>query len=160
VQRRAKNGSASKLGLVFDKLQNRDLSIPIMASIVSVTNVQSAANLGDGLDSDLSGANSTSARTTSGGGGGTGGGLLGGVANTVGGIVNTTANTVGSVAGTATNTLGSTTQTVGRTVNGLQISAAANGSAQTSTMLSSPDNNIRLEKGVTFGLNVQRSGGN
>jgi hypothetical protein len=160
VQQRAKNGAASKLGLVFDRLQNRDLSIPIVASIVSITNVRSAANLGDGLDSDLSGSNMTSTRTTSGGGGSTGGGLLGGVTNTVGGVVNTATNTVGSVTGTATNTLGSTTQTVGRTVNDIQLSTSASGSAQSSTTLSSPNNNIRLEKGVTFGLNVQRSGGN
>jgi hypothetical protein len=158
VQQRTKNGAASKLGLVFDRLQNRDLSMPIVASIVSITNVQSAAGLGDTMDTEVSGSNMTSARTTS--GGSTGGGLLGGVTNTVGGVVNTATNTVGTVAGTATSTVGGTTQTLGQTINGIQLSTSASGSAQSSTTLSSPNNNIRLEKGVTFGLSVQKNGAN
>jgi hypothetical protein len=159
VQEKAKNGVPSKLGLIFDRLQGHDLSAPITASIVSITNLRAASAVSDDLSSDISGSNSTSTRTSSGGGSG-GGGLLGGVTNTVGGVVNSATQTVGGVANTATNTVGSTTQTVGRTVNGLQISTSASGSAQSSTTLSSPNNNIRLEKGVTFNLNVQKSGGN
>lgn len=169
VQKKAKNTAGSRLGLVFDRLQGRDLSVPIVASIVSITNLQAATNVGDDLSSDISGSSTTSARSSGGGSGGGGllgggsgggGGLLGGVTNTVGGVVNSTTQTVGGVANTATNTLGSTTQAVGRTVNGLQISTSASGSAQTSTTLSSPNSNIRFDKGATFNLNVQKSGGN
>lgn len=168
VRQKGKNAAGSSLGLVFDRLQGRDLSVPIVANIVSITNLNAAANVGDDLSSDISGSSTTSGRTSGGssggggllGGSGGGGGLLGGVTNTVGGVVNSTTNTVGGVTNTATNTLGSTTQAVGRTVNGIQISTSASGSAQTSTTLSSPNRNIRLDKGATFDLNVQRSNGN
>ena len=157
VQQRAKNGAASKLGLVFDQLQNGQMLTPITASVVSIANANAAASVGDALDSDLSGSSSTSSRTSS---GGSGGDLLGGVANTVGSVVNTAGQTVGGVTNTAGQALGTATSTAGRTINGLQISTSASGSAQSSTTLSSPNNNVRLEKGVTFNMNVQRSGGN
>lgn len=154
VQQRAKNGAASKLGLVFDRLKNGGTVTPITASVVSIINANAAASAGSMLDSDLSGSGSSTTRSSSGGGGG----LLGGVTNTVGGVVNSTTQTVGAVTDTAGQTVGSTTSTVGRTVNGLQISTSASGSAQSSTTLSSLGNNIRLEKGVMFNLNVQKSG--
>jgi hypothetical protein len=167
VRQKAKNAAGSSLGLVFDRLQGHDLSVPIVANIVSIANVSTATNVGDDLSSDISGSGMTSARSSGGGSSSGGGGLLGGVTNTVGGVTNTvggvvnsTTQTVGNVANSATNTLGSTTQTVGRTLNGIQISTSASGSAQTSTTLSSPNRNIRLDKGATFNLNVQRSGGN
>jgi len=158
VQQRVKNGAASRLGLIFDRLQNRDLSVPIIASIVSITKAgaSSPAAAAD-LSNDMS--MSGSSTTTSGGSTG-GGGLLGGVTNTVGGVLNTTTNTVGSVANTATGTVTGTTQSLGRTINGLRISTSAEGSAQSSTTLSSNDKNIRLEKGVNFNLKVQRSSPN
>ena len=157
VRQRAKNGAASTLGLVFDQLKSGGAITPISATVVSITNASASAALDQStLDSDLSG--STMTRTTS--GGGTGGGLLGGVTNTVGGVLNTTTQTVGSVTSTAGQTVNGTTSTVGRTINGLQISTSASGSAQNSTTLSSNNNNVRLEKGVTFNLNVQKSGGN
>lgn len=158
VQQRAKNGAASKLGLVFDQLQNGQMLTPITASVVSIANANAAASVGDTLDSDLSGSSSTSSRGSSGGSGG--GGLLGGVTNTVGSVVNTAGQTVGGVTGTAGQALGSTASAAGRTLNGLQISTSASGSAQTSTTLSSQNNNVHLEKGVTFYMNVQKAGGN
>jgi len=157
VQQRAKNGAASRLGLLFDQIENRGQTTPITASIVSIINTSTAANIDEPVDMGLSG--STSSRTTS-SSGGSGGGLLGGVTNTVGSVVNSTSQTVGGVTDSAVQTVGGTTQTVGRTVNGLQISTSASGSAQSSTTLSSPNNNVRLEKGITFGLNVQKSAGN
>ncbi|HYJ91823.1 MAG TPA: hypothetical protein VEV84_10985 [Pyrinomonadaceae bacterium] len=165
VQQRAKNGAASRLGLVFDRIQGHDLSMPITATINSITNLRAANSVGDDLSSDISGSSTASGRASSGGGSSSGGGgLLGGVTNTVGGALNSTTQTVGGVANTATSTVGSTvsgtTQTVGRTVNGIQILTSASGSAQSSTTLSSPNSNIHLEKGVTFDLNVQKSGGN
>jgi hypothetical protein len=157
VQQKTKNGAASKLSLVFDRLQGREISTPITASIVSITNATAASSVGDAIGSDVSGSSMTSTRAST---GSSGGGLLGGVTNTVGGVVNTATQTVGGVTDTATRTVGGTTQTLGRTINGIQISSSASGSAQSSTTLSSPNNNIRLDKGVTFSLNVQKPGGN
>ena len=158
VQQRAKNGVASKLGLVFDQLRIGGTITPIAASIVSITNANTAAALDSPIaDADLSGSGSSTTRASS---GGSGGGLLGGVTNTVGGVLNSTTQTVGGVTNTAGNTLGGATSTVGRTINGIQISTSASGSAQSSTTLSSQNNNVRLDKGVNFNLNVQKSGGN
>jgi len=157
VQQRAKNGAASRLGLLFDQIENRGQTTPISATIVSIVNTNTAANIAEPVDLGMSGSTSSRSSTSS---GGSGGGLLGGVTNTVGGVVNSTTQTVGGVTDSAVQTVGGTTQTVGRTINGLQISTEASGSAQSSTTLSSPNNNVRLEKGVTFGLNVQKSAGN
>ena len=158
VQQRAKNGTPSRLGLVFDSLKNGGTVTPISASILSITNAAAAASAGDALDSGLSGSSSTGTRTSSGGSGG--GGLLGGVTNTVGGVLNSTSQTVGGVTDTVGQTVGGATSTVGQTINGLQISTSASGSAQSSTTLSSQNNNVHLDKGVTFNLSVQKSGTN
>lgn len=158
VQQRAKNGATSRLGLLFDRIENRGQSTPINATILSITNASTAAAIGDTADIGLSDSSAT--RTTTSGSGGGGGGLLGGVTNTVGGVVNSTTQTVGGVTNAAVQTVGGTTGTVGRTVNGLQISASAGGSSQSSTTLSSPNSNVRLEKGLNFGLSIQKSAEN
>jgi hypothetical protein len=158
VQQRTKDNASSRIGMVFDRIEGKNLSAPISASIVSITNAQAAASAGETLDTGLSGGTSTSS-SASRGGGGSGGGLLGGVTNTVGGVTNTVGGvagtatqTVGSVTNTAGQTVGSTTGTLGRTINGIQISQSVSGSAQSSTTLSSPNRNIKLEKGVMFQL--------
>jgi hypothetical protein len=163
VQQRTSANAMSKIGMVFDRIESNNLSAPISASIVSITNAAAHASADDMLSSDISGSSQTSGRTSSGGStsSGSGGGLLGGVGNavgsTVGGVVNTTTQTVGSVAGTAGNVVGSTAGTVGRTVGGIQISSSTSASANGSTTLSSPNKNLRLEKGLTFLLNVDGS---
>ena len=157
VQQRVKNGAESRLGLLFSQIENRGQTTPITATIVSIFNTNTAATIDEPVDMGLSG--STSSRTSA-SSGGSGGGLLGGVTNTVGSVVNSTSQTVGGVTNSAVQTIGGTTQTLGRTVNGMQISTSASGSAQSTTTLSSPNNNVRLEKGVTFGLNVQKSAEN
>ena len=164
VQQRAAGNATSKIGLVFDQLQNGELATPIAASITSITNVQSAANLGDSMMSDVSGSSRTSGSASggnSGGGllGGTGG-VLGGVGSTVGGIVNTATNTAGSVVGTATQTAGGAAGTVGQTLSGLQITNSASGSANGSTTISTGDKNLKLDKGVTFNLLLTSLAGN
>lgn len=157
VQQKTKQNGASRIGMVFDRVQGKNLSAPISASIVSITNAQAASSLGDTLDSGIAGSSTTSGRASSSGSGSSaGGGLLGGVTNTVGGVAGTATNTVGSVTNTAGQTVGSTVGTVGRTVNGIQISSAVSGSAQSSTTLSSPNNNIKLEKGVMFQLRFNK----
>jgi hypothetical protein len=162
VQQRTKDNTSSRIGMVFDRIEGKNLSAPISASIVSITNAQASTSLGDRADTGLSGGTSTSS-PVSGEGSGTRGGLLGGVTNTagsvagtatqtVGGVTNTAAQTVGSVTNTAGQTVGSTAGTLGRTLSGIQISRSASGSAQSSTTLSSPNRNIKLEKGVMFQL--------
>lgn len=154
VTQKSKQNGASKLGMIFDRVEGKNISAPINASIVSVTNAAANAGLNNGMaDADIFGSSSNSTRT-SGGTGGSGGGLLGGVTNTAGSVLNTTTQTVGGVTNTAVNTVGSTAGTVGSTVNGIQISNSTNASAsaQSSGTLSAADKNIRLEKGTTIGL--------
>ena len=162
VQQKAKGNGGSRLGMVFDRLQGQNLSTPITASIVSISDLHTAASANDLFDSDLAGSASGSTRSSGGttSRGSSGGGLLGGVTNTAGSVVNTTTQTAGSVAGTATQTLGGATQTLGGTLGGIQISQSVSGSAQSGTTLSSPNKNIRLEKGVTFQLQLNAIGGN
>lgn len=157
VQQKTKQNSISKVGMVFDRLQGKNLDTPINASIVSVATAQVNAATGDLFETGASGSGSTSASGGSRGGTSGGGGLLGGVGSTVGSVVNTTTQTVGGVAGTATNTLGQTTGTVTRTVNGLQISSAASGSASSSSTISAQGKDVRIDKGATFQLRVDGS---
>jgi hypothetical protein len=159
VQQKTKDNASSRIGMIFDRIEGKNLSAPISASIVSITNAQASTGLGDTLDTGLSGGTSSSGSVSSGGGGSSGGGLLsgvtstvGGVTNTVGGVAGTATQTVGSVTNTAGQTVGSATGTLGRTLSGIQISQSASGSAQSSTTLSSPNRNIKLEKGVMFQL--------
>lgn len=162
VKQKTKDNATSRIGMVFDRLQGKELDMPINASIVSVAAARVNAAAGDLFASDLSGSSSTSGSASSGSStSGGGGGLLGGVGSTVGGVVNTTTSTVGQVAGTATNTVGSTvgqtTGTLGRTVNGLQISQSASGSASSSSTISAQGKDVKIEKGATFNLRLDGS---
>lgn len=148
VQQKSKNNGASKIGMIFDRIEGKNLEAPISASIVSILNAGAQANVADTLDSDVTGSTSTSGRASS--GGTSSGGLLGGVTNTA-------TQTVGGVKNTAGQTVGITTGTLGRTVNGIQISRSVSGSAQGSSTLSSQDKNLRLEKGATFQLRLNGS---
>lgn len=152
IQRKTKENGTSRIGMVFDRIEGKNLSAPINASIVSVVAAQATATAGDVFAGDASGTSTTSGRASSGGGGS--GGLLGGVGSTVGGVVNTTASTVGGVANTAATTVGGATNTLGRTVGGLQVSQSAAGSATGSSTISSQDKNLRMEKGATLQLTV------
>lgn len=156
VQEKTKSNAMSKLGVVFDRIEGKNLNSPINATITSITNVASSASLNGDLFSTDSSANSSSTGSVS-SSSGSGGGLLGGVTNTVGGIVNTTTNTVGSVTNTAGQTLGGATGTLRNTVNGINISQSASGSANGSTTLSAQNKNLKVEKGATFRLFVSES---
>ena len=157
VQQRSKDNAMSKLGMVFDRIEGKNLAAPITASIISITSARAATSVGDTLGSSVSGSSQSSgSASTSGGGGLLGGvgGTVGGVTNTVGGLANTATQTVGGVANTAGSTLGSTTGTVGQTLNGIQISNSVSGSAGASTVLSTPNKSLKLEKGVTFQMQL------
>ena len=151
VQKRSKDNARSRIGMIFERIQGRQLSVPLSATLVSITNAAARASVNDTLMTDVSGSSQTSGSTRS---TSSGGGLLGGVTNTVGSVVNTTTQTVGTVTSTAGQTVGSTTDTLGRTLGGIQISTEASGSANSSTTLSSTNKNLRVEKGATFHLRV------
>lgn len=156
VQQKTKNNAQSKLGVVFDRIEGKNLSAPISATIVSITQANANTGISDTLNSDISGSSSNSgsvSRTNSGGGGG----LLGGVSNTVGGVVNTTTGTVGGVTNTAGQTLGGATQSLGRTLNGIQLSQSSSTTANGATTLSTQNKNLRVEKGVMFQLRLNES---
>lgn len=155
VQQKAKGSASSKIGILFDRLENGKMTLPINAVITSVTQARAAGRAGDDIDADISGSSST--RSSSQSSGSSGGGLLGGVTNTVGGIVNTTNQTVGGATDTVGQTVGSATQTVGRTVRGIQISQSGSASADGSSTLSLTGGNLRLEKGTTLNLRLSES---
>ena len=161
VKRKTKDNATSRVGMVFDRLQGKNLDVPINASIVSVATAQVNAAAGDLFATDLSSSSSTSGRASGGARSSGGGGLLGGVGSTVGGVVNTTTSTVGQVAETATNTVGNTvghtTGTLGRTVNGLQISQSTSGSASSSSTISAQGKDVKIDKGATFNLRLDGS---
>lgn len=151
VREQTKNNAVSKLGVIFDRIEAKNLDAPISATIVSITNVSSSAAVEDVFSSGMSGGSNTSGRVS---GAGSGGGLLGGATNAVGGVVNTAGSTVGNVTGTAGQTLGGATQTLGRTVNGIQISQTADASVNGAATISAVNKNLRIEKGTTFRLQL------
>lgn len=153
VQQKSKGQAMSKLGVMFDSLQNGKMMMPISATIVSLTQAQSNANLNDS-SADIMGSSSTNTTARNSGSSNNGGGLLGGVTNTVGGVVNTTTNTVGGVTNTVGQTVGNTTNTLGGTLKGIQISQSSDVSAQGSSTLSLQGGNLHLEKGITFNLRL------
>lgn len=152
IQQKTKENGQSKIAMLFDRIDGKNIDAPISLSILSMTNTRASANAGDSVGGDLMSSSSTSASSSSGSGG-----LVGGVTNTVGGVLNTTTQTAGNVVGGATQTVGNTAGTLGRTVNGIQISQSAGGSASGSTMLSSGNKNLRIEKGVTFNVQFNSS---
>jgi hypothetical protein len=153
AQQKSKDKDQSSLSLVFDKLENGALIMPLNATISSVTQAATHAQLDDSMLGVGGSASSSGSATTRSQGSG---GLLGGVTNTVGGVVNTTTQTVGGVVNTTTDTVGRTTGTVGNTLNGLQISQATNATAEGGSTLSLAGNNLRLEKGTSFLLLLNR----
>lgn len=155
VQRKTKEDKTSKISMVFEKLQNKNLTAPLSATIVSIANARGTARAGDLFGADAAGSSRTSGRASGGNSGG--GGLLGGATGTVGGVLNTTTNTVGNVANTATGTVGGTTRTLGRTINGIQITQSASASAEGSSTLSAENKNLRLQKGTHFRLQLNES---
>jgi hypothetical protein len=160
VQQRTKENGESRIGVAFDRLQKGALDIPITATIVSITQAQTHANVANSsVDSDMTSSSST--RASSSGQRSGNGGLLGGVGNTVGGVVNTTTSTVGNVASTTTNAVGGTVDATTRTagnltgsLRGLQITQSSSASADGGSTLSLGTGNLKLESGTTFHLLV------
>lgn len=153
VQRSKQNGE-SRLGLIFERIEGKDLSAPINASIVSITNVAASSALSsDAANADLFGSSSATTRTNA----SSGGGLLGGVTGTAGGLLNTTAQTATGITSTVGNTATGSIGTIGSTLKGVQLSNSAGMSAGSATTLLSTDRNVRLEKGVAVQLQLNSS---
>jgi hypothetical protein len=157
VAQRGKGNGESRIGILFDRLEQGSLDVPIAAAISSITSGSASArsNNGDLFDSDMSGQgsarSSSSARTSS--GGGNNGGLLGGV----GSVVGSTTSAVGSTVDSTTNAVGNTATGVGRSLGGIQISQSSNASVESSSVLSLQGGNLRLEKGTNFNLVLTQS---
>ena len=162
VQEKTKSNGGSKLGMVFERIEGKNLATPINASIVSLTSVMANNRVADSADSDLFATSSSSTRTS--GNRSSGGGLLGGVTNSVGGV----ANTGGGLLNTTTQTVGGVTNTVGQTVSnaggsvfstvdGIAVSNTVSGSVRSGSTLSAANKNIKLEKGLVVGVMLNGS---
>ena len=167
VAQKSKGNSESRVGIVFDRLDQGSLRMPITATITSITSGSGAAHASNedlfGTDASAGGSarSTSSARSSS---SSTNGGLLGGV----GSVVNSTTSTVGSVVGGTTSALGSTvdsttsavgntTTGVARSLGGIQVSQSSSTSVDGSSLLSLQGGNLRLEKGTNFNLVVTQS---
>lgn len=154
VQEKTKQNAMSKLGVVFDRIEGKNLNAPISATITSITGATSRAAVGDVFATETSGSSSSSGTVSR---ENSGGGLLGGVTNTAGVVLNTATNTVGGITDTTGQTVGGATRTLGNTVNGIRISQSGGASADGSTLLSAQGGNLKLEKGATLRLRVSES---
>lgn len=164
VAQKGKGESQSRVGILFDRLEQGSLALPISATISSITSGSANVRRNDedlfGASASSSARSSSSASTSS----GSGGGLLGGT----GGVVNSTTSTVGNVVGGTTSAVGSTvnstTSVVGSTASGvggtlgrIQISESSSTSVEGSSVLSLQGGNLRLDKGTNFNLVLTQS---
>jgi hypothetical protein len=169
-QRRAAaaNGAGdSRLGILFDKAVLRDgREVPVNATIRAVAAAEAAVSSGaDGFDGRAAGAGGAAA-AGHGAGGGLIGGAAGGVTGAAGGTLGTVGSIGGNVGGAASATLGGAASASAGAVGGLgaagrlrpgsrgvfglrgiDIAAAAAGSAR-SSVLSSRTGNVELERGT------------
>jgi hypothetical protein len=156
-----KGNAESRIGILFDRLEQGSLQMPIAATISSITGASVATNNEDMFagESSATGSTRSSASTRS-----SGGGLLGGV----GGVVNSTTSTAGGALGSATTAVGSTVNStsgavgstasgVGRSLGGIRISESSNTSMGGSSVLSLQGQNLRLEKGTNFQIMLTQS---
>jgi hypothetical protein len=162
VQQNTSQTGGSRLGLLFDKIEGKNLSLPVSASIISVNQVAGSIRAAESAEADVFGSSTAAASTR--GGGSTGGGLVGGVGSTIGGVTNTaggvlgtTTKTVGGVVNVADSTAGSVVGGVHGTANGLRISNSLEGSARSESTLSASKRDIRLEQGAVVQLLVSSS---
>jgi hypothetical protein len=161
VAQKSKNNGESRVGIIFDRLEHGSLTMPIAATISSITSARTSANTGNDIFATSA---SGSGRATTTGSASSSGSLLGGV----GGVVNSTTSTVGSAVGSTTsavgstvnattNTVGNTTAGLGRTLGRVQISESSNTSVEGGSVLSLQGDNLRLEKGTNFNLVLTQS---
>lgn len=167
VTQKTKSNAASSISILFDRLEDRSLSIPITATISSITRAHSSSSNDNRYRSEseaqsVSGASMQSAPASG------RGGLVGGVTNTVGGTVSSSTSSVGNVVGGATTTTGAVVGTTGNVVGSstaglsgslgqIHISESSSTAARGTSVLSLTGGNLRVEKGATFNLLVTQS---
>lgn len=160
VAQKGKGNGESRVGILFDRLEQGSLAVPISATISSITSGRaSASSNNDGLfDTSGSASSSSSARSSA---SNNNGGLLGGAVNattsTVGSVVGSTTSAVGSTIDSTTSAVGNATTGVGRSLGGIQISESSGTSVEASSVLSLQGGNLRLEKGTNFNLVLTQS---
>jgi hypothetical protein len=160
VAQKGKGNGASRVGILFDRLEQGSLAVPISATISSITSGRaSARSNNDGMfDTGGSASSSTSSRSSA---SANNGGLLGGVVNsttsTVGGVVGGTTSAVGTTVDSTTSAVGNTAGGLGRSLGGIQISESSSTSVEGSSVLSLQGGNLRLEKGTNFNLVLTQS---
>jgi len=166
VAQKGKDNSESRIGILFDRLEQGALQAPIAVIITSVASGRARV---DNNNEDLAGSeamasgslrSTSSSRSSSSSNGGLPGGV-GGVVNstssTVGTVVGGTTSAVGSIAESTTSAVGSTTNGVGRSLGGIQISQSSTTSVEVSSVLSLRGGDLRLEKGTNFSLVLTQS---
>lgn len=166
VAQKTKGNGESRVGILFDRLEQGSLEMPIAATISSITSGSASARannedlFGTNASAGGSASSTSSARSSS----SSNGSLLGGV----GSVVNSTTSTAGSVVGGTTSAVGSTVDStagalgntasgVGRSLGGIQISQSSSTSVEGSSVLSLQGGNLRLEKGTNFNLVLTQS---
>lgn len=155
VQQKGRESAVSKLQLVFERIEGQGLNVPVTASIISVVDSRASSTLADTANLDVAGTSQTTTSASRGNVGG--GGLLGGVGGTVGGVLNTATQTTGNAVGAVASTTSGAGDTLIGNIGGIRISQTAQGSASSSTTLTSGEKNLRLEKGVTFNMLINGS---
>jgi hypothetical protein len=167
---------ASQLQLCFDQLRNKNLTMPLSATIEQITqvSVNSQSQIDDmGASSGASGgvgANAGgAARSRTPASGGSGGGLLGGVTgtvnNTVGGVVGATTGAVGGVVDATGQVTGQAPGQVIATANGatanakglIAITSTSSAEASGNSTRSLTGKNVKVEKGAVFLLRTDKS---
>lgn len=161
VAQKTKGDSQSRVGILFDRLEQGSLAVPISATISSITSANVRRNDEDGFGTSASSsARSSSSATTSGGGGGLlggTGGVLNSTTSTAGNVVGGTTSAVGSTVNSTTNVVGITAAGVGGALGSVQISESSSTSIEGSSVLSLQGGNLRLEKGTNFNLVLTQS---
>jgi hypothetical protein len=160
VTSRTKENRSSTIGLLFDRLENGSLSIPISATISSLSRASTASRTAD--ENTFASARTDSQTSSS----ANSGGLLSGVTNTAGNVVGGTTSTVGSVVGATTGAVGDTvsgtngsTSRLTRSLSGIQISQSTDVSASGESTLTLTGDDLKIEKGTNFNLVVNQKGG-
>ena len=167
VAQKSKGNGESRVGILFDRLEQGSLQMPIATTITSITSGTASTHASN---EDLFGTDTMaggSARSTSSGrssSSGNSGGLLGGAdgvvnstTSTVGNVVGSTTSAVGSTVDSTTGAVGSTATGVGRSLGGIQVSQSSSTSVEGSSVLSLQGGNLRLEKGTNFNLVLTQS---
>lgn len=159
VTRKTKSNGESRIGILFDRMQDGPLSSPIIATISSIRGPKTNARLDENqfrAESDARTASNASMAH-----GASGGGLVGGITNTVASAVNSSTGTIVGATTSTTNSVvtatGNTTSAVSRSLPQIQLSESSSTSAEGSSVLSLNGENLRLEKGTTFNLVISQS---